>query len=67
MGEKSSVYGLPSPPKVNIFSGIGWSFGFGCCCGPFLGVGLGYSLFQGAIFGGGAGIGKFYEERKTSC
>ncbi|GJQ08435.1 hypothetical protein GpartN1_g226.t1 [Galdieria partita] len=54
---RSSIYSLPTPPKVNISGGIGWSFGFGCCCGPFFGIGLGYSLFHGVTFGAGAGIG----------
>jgi len=54
---RSSIYAQPSPPKVNISGGIGWSFGFGCCCGPFFGIGVGYNIFQGVTFGAGAGIG----------
>ncbi|EME31317.1 uncharacterized protein Gasu_15510 [Galdieria sulphuraria] len=55
---RGSIYSLPTPPKVNISAGIGWSFGCGCCCGPFFGIGLGYSLFHGITFGAGAGIGQ---------
>uniref|UniRef100_A0A7S0L6M9 Uncharacterized protein n=1 Tax=Coccolithus braarudii TaxID=221442 RepID=A0A7S0L6M9_9EUKA len=37
--------------------GIGWISGFGCCVGPFLGVGVGVAFPFGVVYGAGIGIG----------